>query len=51
MKKHKWSKIVLAFYFAASEHQHQLRKSADIPYISHLMSVAALVSLLIFSLL
>jgi (p)ppGpp synthase/HD superfamily hydrolase len=43
MRKHKWSKIALAFDFAASEHQHQVRKSTDIPYISHLMSVAALV--------
>ncbi|HSR01437.1 MAG TPA: HD domain-containing protein [Methylophilaceae bacterium] len=43
MKKHKWSKIALAFDFAAYEHQYQLRKSTDIPYISHLMSVAALV--------
>lgn len=41
--KHKWSKIALAFDFAAREHQHQYRKSTDIPYISHLMSVAALV--------
>lgn len=43
MNQHKWSKIALAFDFAAREHQHQLRKSTDIPYISHLMSVAALV--------
>lgn len=43
MKKHKWSKFALAFDLAASEHQDQLRKSTDIPYISHLMSVAALV--------
>jgi len=43
MKKHKWSKIALAFDFAASEHQLQLRKATKIPYISHLMSVAALV--------
>lgn len=43
MKKHKWSKLVEAFEYAAQEHQHQLRKSTDIPYISHLMSVSALV--------
>lgn len=43
MNQHKWSKIALAFDFAAREHQNQLRKSTDIPYISHLMSVAALV--------
>jgi GTP pyrophosphokinase len=43
MSTHKWSKIALAFDFAAREHQHQIRKSTDIPYISHLMSVAALV--------
>lgn len=43
MTTHKWSKIALAFDFAAREHQHQIRKSTDIPYISHLMSVSALV--------
>jgi (p)ppGpp synthase/HD superfamily hydrolase len=43
MSKHKWSKIALAFDFAAREHQHQLRSKTKIPYISHLMSVAALV--------
>lgn len=43
MKKHKWSKLAEAFDFAASEHQEQYRKSTDIPYISHLMSVSALV--------
>ena len=43
MSTHKWSKIALAFDFAAREHQHQIRKTTDIPYISHLMSVAALV--------
>jgi (p)ppGpp synthase/HD superfamily hydrolase len=43
MSAHKWSKIALAFDFAAREHQHQIRKTTDIPYISHLMSVAALV--------
>lgn len=43
MTTHKWSKIALAFDFAAREHQNQIRKSTDIPYISHLMSVAALV--------
>lgn len=43
MSTHKWSKIALAFDFAAREHQHQFRKKTDIPYISHLMSVAALI--------
>ena len=43
MKEHKWSKLAEAFDYAAMEHQHQLRKSTDIPYISHLMSVSALV--------
>ena len=43
MTEHKWSKLALAFDFAAREHQHQLRKSTEIPYLSHLMSVAALV--------
>ena len=43
MNTHKWSKIALAFDFAAREHQHQKRKSTDIPYISHLMSVSALI--------
>lgn len=42
MSQHKWSKLALAFDFAAREHQHQLRKSTQIPYLSHLMSVAAL---------
>lgn len=43
MITHKWSKVALAFDFAAREHQHQIRKSTDIPYISHLMSVSALI--------
>jgi GTP pyrophosphokinase len=43
MRNHKWSKLAEAFDFAASEHQYQYRKSTDIPYISHLMSVSALV--------
>lgn len=43
MNTHKWSKITLAFDFAAREHQYQLRKSTHIPYISHLMSVSALI--------
>lgn len=43
MNTHKWSRIATAFDFAAREHQYQVRKSTDIPYISHLMSVAALV--------
>lgn len=43
MKLHKWSRLAEAFDFAAREHQDQLRKSTDIPYISHLMSVSALV--------
>jgi (p)ppGpp synthase/HD superfamily hydrolase len=32
-----------AFLFAAEKHVSQTRKSTDVPYISHLMSVAALV--------
>jgi (p)ppGpp synthase/HD superfamily hydrolase len=32
-----------AFKYAAQEHRHQVRKSTSIPYISHLMSVSALV--------
>jgi (p)ppGpp synthase/HD superfamily hydrolase len=32
-----------AFLFAAEKHGRQTRKSTDIPYIAHLMSVAALV--------
>ena len=43
MSQHKLTKLALAFDFAAREHQHQLRKSTEIPYLSHLMSVAALV--------
>ena len=43
MKQHKWSKLAEAFDYAAMEHQYQLRKTTDIPYISHLMSVSALV--------
>lgn len=43
MKEHKFSKLAEAFDYAAMEHQHQLRKGTDIPYISHLMSVSALV--------
>ncbi|NOT14650.1 MAG: HD domain-containing protein [Methylotenera sp.] len=41
--EHKWTRLALAFDFAAREHQHQIRKSTDIPYISHLMSVSALI--------
>lgn len=43
MKQHKWSKLAEAFDFASMAHQHQLRKSTNIPYISHIMSVSALV--------
>jgi (p)ppGpp synthase/HD superfamily hydrolase len=32
-----------AFYFAAEKHSGQTRKGTGVPYISHLMSVAALV--------
>src|SRR5258705_6997951 len=32
-----------AFLFAAEKHATQTRKKTDVPYISHLMSVAALV--------
>jgi (p)ppGpp synthase/HD superfamily hydrolase len=39
----KFSKLSEAFAFAAFEHRQQLRKSTDIPYISHLMSVSALI--------
>lgn len=37
------SRLMQAFQFAAEEHQCQLRKDTEIPYISHLMSVSALV--------
>lgn len=37
------SRLMQAFQFAAQEHQCQLRKGTRIPYISHLMSVSALV--------
>jgi (p)ppGpp synthase/HD superfamily hydrolase len=43
MSEHKWSRLAEAFDLAAKEHQHQLRKDTDIPYLSHLMSVSALV--------
>lgn len=36
-------RLIQAFQFAAQEHQCQLRKGTNIPYISHLMSVSALV--------
>lgn len=36
-------RFIQAFQFAAQEHQCQLRKGTNIPYISHLMSVSALV--------
>lgn len=36
-------RLIQAFQFAAQEHQCQLRKGTKIPYISHLMSVSALV--------
>jgi (p)ppGpp synthase/HD superfamily hydrolase len=36
-------RLFQAFQFAAQEHQCQLRKGTKIPYISHLMSVSALV--------
>lgn len=32
-----------AFKYAAQEHRSQLRKGTSIPYISHLMSVSALI--------
>ena len=32
-----------AFLFAAEKHASQTRKKTDVPYISHLMSVASLV--------
>lgn len=37
------SRLMRAFQFAAEEHQCQLRKGTKIPYVSHLMSVSALV--------
>ena len=40
---HRFQKLSMAFEFAAKAHANQYRKSTDIPYISHLMSVAALV--------
>jgi (p)ppGpp synthase/HD superfamily hydrolase len=40
---HLGPRFVEAFAFAARLHQEQRRKGADIPYLSHLMSVAALV--------
>lgn len=40
---HRFQKLSMAFEFAARAHANQYRKSTDIPYISHLMSVAALV--------
>jgi len=36
-------RLIQAFQFAAKEHKCQLRKGTKIPYISHLMSVSALV--------
>jgi len=36
-------RFIQAFQFAAQEHRCQLRKDTKIPYISHLMSVSALV--------
>ena len=36
-------RLYQAFQFAAHEHKCQLRKNTTIPYISHLMSVSALV--------
>lgn len=36
-------RLIQAFQFAAHEHRCQLRKGTKIPYISHLMSVSALV--------
>lgn len=36
-------RLIQAFQFAAHEHRYQLRKGTKIPYISHLMSVSALV--------
>jgi len=37
------SRFILAFDFAAQLHKKQFRKSTQIPYIAHLMSVTALV--------
>lgn len=43
MKTHSWSRLAEAFDYAAMRHQDQKRKGTDIPYISHLMSVSALI--------
>jgi (p)ppGpp synthase/HD superfamily hydrolase len=40
---HLTSRFNEAFLFAAEKHAHQARKKTGVPYISHLMSVAALV--------
>jgi (p)ppGpp synthase/HD superfamily hydrolase len=40
---HRFEKLSKAFEFAAKAHANQYRKSTEIPYISHLMSVSALV--------
>lgn len=37
------ARLIQAFEFAAQEHKYQVRKDTNIPYISHLMSVSALV--------
>jgi len=37
------NKYVTAFKFAAENHKFQLRKGTNIPYLSHLMSVSALI--------
>lgn len=43
MKTHSWSRLAEAFDYAAMRHQDQRRKGTDIAYISHLMSVSALI--------
>lgn len=43
MNIHSWSRLAEAFDYAAMRHQDQKRKGTDIPYISHLMSVSALI--------
>jgi len=40
---HLGPRFLEAFLFAAEKHAHQTRKKTAVPYISHLMSVAALV--------
>ncbi len=38
----RWSRLSEAATYALAIHAHQARKGTDIPYISHLLSVAGL---------